>query len=101
MPPLSYDLTEPPSLSQIDSKMSLGVQTMGLPHFSTAFSEPFVLDRCRVSLLFDATSKSHADRSQRSAGYLHSASSILYILFKRIFRAARGRFIDAAPLFCL
>ena len=69
MPPLSYDLTEPPSLLQIDSKMSLGVQTMGLPHCSTAFSEPFVLDRCRVSLLFDATSKSHADRSQRSAGY--------------------------------
>ena len=101
MPPLSYDLTEPPSLLQIDSKMSLGVQTMGLPHCSTAFSEPFVLDRCRVSLLFDATSKSHADRSQRSAGYLHSASSILYILFKRIFRAARGRFIDAAPLFCI
>ena len=74
---------------------------MGLPHCSTAFSEPFVLDRRRVSLLFDATSKSHADRSQRSAGYLHSASSILYILFKHIFRAARGRFIDAAPLFCV
>ena len=77
---LSYDLTEPPSLLQIDSKM------------------PLVLDRCRVSLLFDATSKSHADRLQRSDGYVHSASSTL---FKRIFRAARGRFIDAAPLFCI
>ena len=78
--PLSYDLTEPPSLLQIDSKNPLGVQRMGLPRCSKALSEPFVLDRCRTSL-FDATSKSHANRFQRSVGYSNSASSML---FKRI-----------------
>ena len=95
--PLSYDLTEPPSLLQIDSKNPLGVQRMGLPRCSKALSEPFVLDRCRTSLLFDATSKSHANRFQRSVGYSNSASSML---FKRIFRTACARFIDATPLSC-
>jgi len=95
--PLFYDLTEPPSLLQIDSKNPLGVQRMGLPRCSKALSEPFVLDRCRTSLLFDATSKSHANRFQRSVGYSNSASSML---FKRIFRTACARFIDATPLSC-
>ena len=94
--PLSYDLTEPPSLLQIDSKNPLGVQRMGLPRCSKALSEPFVLDRCRTSL-FDATSKSHANRFQRSVGYSNSASSML---FKRIFGTACARFIDATPLSC-
>ena len=95
--PLSYNLMEPPSLLQIDSKNPLGVQRMGLPHCSTALSEPFVLDRCRTSPLFDATSKSHANRFQRSVGFSNSASSML---FQRIFRAACARFIDATPLSC-
>ena len=95
--PLSYNLMAPPSLLQIDSKNPLGVQRMGLPRCSKALSEPFVLDRCRTSLLFDATSKSHANRFQRSVGYSNSASSML---FKRIFRTACARFIDATPLSC-
>ena len=82
----------------IDCKSPFGVQKMGLPHCSTAFSEPFVLDRCRTSFLFDVTSKSHADRFQRPTVYLHSASSML---FAHIFRAACARFLDAAPLFCI
>ena len=91
------DLTEPPSLLQIDSKNPLGVQRMGLPRCSKAFSEPFVLDRCRTSLLFDAIFKSHANRFQRSVGYSNSASSML---FKRIFGTVCARFIDATPLSC-
>ena len=35
--PLSYHLTEHPSLSQIDSESPLGVQTLGLLHSSKAF----------------------------------------------------------------